>query len=123
MTLDTKREIEILRVSTDGDRDTKLFEQNYAKRTATRIRDAKYIKICPKIRTNGLYEPEKTIFGLISPIFDDFRRFSHEKQPRKEENSVQQGVPPYSAQGPTSRRAWYNPRRRGLHLLSMCAVR
>ena len=71
--LDTKREIEIFRVTTDGKRDTQLFEQIYAKRTTTRLRDAQNMKLCPKYREKGLYEPEKPIFGLFLTIFDAFR--------------------------------------------------
>jgi hypothetical protein len=41
----------------------------------------------------------------------------------KNEEKAEQGVPPYRAQGPTSRRVWYNPPSRGRHLLFMCAIR
>ena len=109
-----------LRETTDGKRDTQLSEQNYAKRTATRLREAKIMKICLKKKKNGLYEPENAIFGLF---FYDFQPPPHQKQPRKEEYSVQQGVPPYGAQVATNIRFWYDQPSRGCHLLCMCAVR
>ena len=49
----------------DGNRDTQLSEQNYAKRTTTRPREAKNMKICSKNRSEGLYEPENAIFRPI----------------------------------------------------------
>ena len=55
-----------LREITDGNRDTQLSEQNYAKRTARSSREAKNMKICLENRLDGLYEPENAIFR---PIF------------------------------------------------------
>ena len=70
-----------LRETTDGKRDTQLSEQNYAKRTATRLREAKIMKISPKNRKNGLYEPDNAIFGLFFTISSPLRiKNSQEKK-------------------------------------------
>ena len=55
-----------LRKIIDGNGDTQLSEQNYAKRTARSPREAKNMKYYSKNRSEGLYEPENAIFG---PIF------------------------------------------------------
>ena len=55
-----------LRKIIDGNGDTQLSEQNYAKRTARSLREAKNMKIYSENRSEGLYEPENTIFW---PIF------------------------------------------------------
>jgi len=52
--------------SIDGNRDTRLSEQKYAKRAAKRLRDAKNMKKWPENRKIGLYEPKNAFFG---PIF------------------------------------------------------
>ena len=87
-----------LRKSSDGNGATQLSEQNYAKRTATSLREAKNMKIYSENRSEGLYEPKNAIFGL----FFDFPRLQAQKRLKNEENSVQQGVPPYSAQSALS---------------------
>ena len=77
-----------LRESTDGNRDTQLSKQNYAKRTTTRPREAKNMKIYSKIRktchargVDGLYEPENAIFGSFLMIFSAHRmKNSREKK-------------------------------------------
>jgi hypothetical protein len=58
-----------LREITDGKRDTQLSEQNYARRTTTRPREAKNMKNDSENRKNGLYEPENAIFGAFLMIF------------------------------------------------------
>ena len=55
-----------LRKIFDGDSDTQLSEQIYAKRPAISLRDGENMKIWPENRRKGLYEPENAIFG---PIF------------------------------------------------------
>ena len=79
-----------LREITDGNRDTQLSEQNYAKRTATRLREAKIMKICPKNRKNGLYEPKNAIFGLFFTISSPLRiKNSQEKKNIRSNNRLQ----------------------------------
>ena len=55
-----------LRKIIDGNGDTQLSEQNYAKRTARSPREAKNMNYYSENRSEGLYEPENAIFR---PIF------------------------------------------------------
>ena len=55
-----------LRKIIDGNGDTQLSEQNYAKRTARSLREAKIMNYYSENRSEGLYEPENAIFR---PIF------------------------------------------------------
>ena len=66
LTLDPRKYDDGLRKITDGNGDTQLSEQNYAKRTARSPREAKIMKIYSENRLEGLYEPENAIFR---PIF------------------------------------------------------
>jgi hypothetical protein len=52
-----------LREITDGNRDTQLSEQNYAKRTTTRPREAKNMKITRKIAKTGSTSPKMRFLG------------------------------------------------------------
>ncbi len=71
-----------LREITDGNRDTQLSEQNYAKRTTTRPREAKNMKNYSENRKNGLYEPENAIFGPFMMIFSA-RRMNNSRENKK----------------------------------------
>jgi hypothetical protein len=68
-----------LRETTDGNGDTQLSEQNYAKRTTTRPREAKNMKNYSENRKNGLYEPENAIFKPFLMISSAYRA---ENEPR-----------------------------------------
>ena len=85
-----------LRENTDGNRDTQLSEQNYARRTSTRSREAKNMKNYSENRKNGLYEPENAIFWLF------FRFLEPPGMKFWKNESVEQAVPAYGAQGAPS---------------------
>ena len=77
-----------LRETTDDKRDPQLSEYNYARRTATRLREAKIMKICSKNRINGLYKPENAIFGLFFTIIEALRINNSQEKKKTRSNKA-----------------------------------
>ena len=82
-----------LRKITDGNGDTQLSEQNTRSGRLEASATAKNMKIWPENRRNGLYEPKIAIFRPI------FRYYGLTGMKIRKNESVEQGVAPYGAQG------------------------
>ena len=72
---------------------TTATEKKYGKRPRYAAKTENYRENRPENRENGLYEPKNAIFGPI------FRYFGLTGMKIRKNESVEQGVAPYGAQG------------------------